>query len=234
MLNVFTRAIILYLFLLVAMRFMGKRQLSEFQPFEFAITLVAADLACIPMSDNTIPLIYGIIPIITLVILHNILTWLSTKSHRFRKLINGKPVILIDNGVINCRLLKKCGMTANDLLDSLRVQGYFKVGEIGYVILETNGKLSVLQKFDNAPATNADLNITGGVNDLPYNVIVEGKFMGDTMLSITPAVNKLQIYKTLEKNNLKQQNVFLFSLADNEAFIQTYDGKVINTLLEAL
>lgn len=79
MLNVLIRAIILYFFLLAAMRLMGKRQLSEFQPFEFAITLVAADLACIPMSDNTIPIIYGIIPIFTLVILHNLLTFLQSK-----------------------------------------------------------------------------------------------------------------------------------------------------------
>ena len=114
MLNVLIRAIILYFFLLAAMRLMGKRQLSEFQPFEFAITLVAADLACIPMSDNTIPIIYGIIPIFTLVILHNLLTFFAIKSHRFRKLINGKPVILIGDGKIDCDVLKKCGMTAND------------------------------------------------------------------------------------------------------------------------
>ena len=155
MLNVLIRAIILYFFLLAAMRLMGKRQLSEFQPFEFAITLVAADLACIPMSDNTIPIIYGIIPIFTLVILHNLLTFFAIKSHRFRKLINGKPVILIGDGKIDCDVLKKCGMTANDLLESLREQGYFKIGEINYAVLETNGKVSVLQKFANSPLINA-------------------------------------------------------------------------------
>lgn len=106
MLNVLIRAIILYFFLLAAMRLMGKRQLSEFQPFEFAITLVAADLACIPMSDNTIPIIYGIIPIFTLVILHNLLTFFAIKSHRFRKLINGKPVILIGDGKSTATCLK--------------------------------------------------------------------------------------------------------------------------------
>ncbi len=232
MLNVFLRAIILYLFLLVAMRLMGKRQLSEFQPFEFAITLVAADLACIPMSDNTIPIIYGIIPILTLVILHNLLTFCSVKSQRFRKLINGKPVILIDDGIVDTTLLKKCGMTANDLLESLREQGYFRIGEISYAVLETNGKVSVLQKFDNAPVTNADMNITGGTNELPYNVIVEGKFMGETLSGITPPIGKLQVMETLKAQKLEQKNVFLFSLADNEAFIHTYDGRVLNVLLE--
>src|SRR5574344_1295633 len=208
MLNVFLRAIILYFFLLVAMRLMGKRQLSEFQPFEFAITLVAADLACIPMADSTIPIIYGIIPIFTLVILHNVLTFLSVKSQRFRKLINGKPVILIDGGIIDTTLLKKCGMTAGDLLESLRTQGYFKIGEIAYVVLETNGKVSVLQKFDNSPATNADLGISGGTNDLPYNVIVEGKYMGETLTKITPPVSKLQVLKTLDKIGVTQKKVF--------------------------
>lgn len=214
------------------MRLMGKRQLSEFQPFEFAITLVAADLACIPMADSTIPIIYGIIPIFTLVILHNVLTFLSVKSQRFRKLINGKPVILIDGGIIDTTLLKKCGMTAGDLLESLRTQGYFKIGEIAYAVLETNGKVSVLQKFDNSPATNADLGISGGTNDLPYNVIVEGKFMGETLTKITPPVSKLQVLKTLDKIGVTQKKVFLFSLAENEAFVHTYDGKVFNTILE--
>lgn len=231
MLNVFLRAIILYFFLLVAMRLMGKRQMSEFQPFEFAITLVAADLACIPMSDNTIPIIYGIIPIFTLVILHNILTFAAIKSHRFRKLINGKPVILIDDGKIDCDILKKCGMTANDLLESLREQGYFKIGEIGYAVLETNGKVSVLQKFANAPVTNADLKISGGENALPYNVVVEGRFMGETFGYINPPLEKDLIVKTLKKENMRVRDVFLFSLDGNEAFIQSYDGRVVNTIL---
>lgn len=232
MLNVLIRAIILYFFLLAAMRLMGKRQLSEFQPFEFAITLVAADLACIPMSDNTIPIIYGIIPIFTLVILHNLLTFFAIKSHRFRKLINGKPVILIDDGKIDCDVLKKCGMTANDLLESLREQGYFKIGEINYAVLETNGKVSVLQKFANAPVTNADLNIEGGSNNIPYNVVVEGRFMGDTFKSITPPLEKDVVVKTLEKENMTIRDVFLFSIDKDAAFIQSYDGRVVNTIIE--
>lgn len=232
MLNVFIRAIILYIFLLFAMRLMGKRQLSELQPFEFAITLVAADLACIPMSDNTIPIVYGIIPIITLVTLHNFITFISVKNIKFRKFVNGLPVILIDNGVINCKSLKKCGMNANELLESLRMQGFFKIGEIGYAVLETNGSVSVLQKFDNAPVTNADLSITGGNNDLPYNIIVEGKFMDDTLSAVIPPLEKTDILKTLSANNVVQKDIFLFSLCRNEAYMHTYDGKVINTLLE--
>ena len=173
MLNVLIRAIILYFFLLAAMRLMGKRQLSEFQPFEFAITLVAADLACIPMSDNTIPIIYGIIPIFTLVILHNLLTFFAIKSHRFRKLINGKPVILIGDGKIDC-----------------------------------------------------------GSNNLPYNVVVEGRFMGDTFKSITPPLEKDVVVKTLEKENMTIRDVFLFSIDKDAAFIQSYDGRVVNTIIE--
>ncbi|MEG1612843.1 MAG: DUF421 domain-containing protein [Clostridia bacterium] len=211
---------------------MGKRQLSQLQPFEFAITLVAAELACIPMSDSTIPITYGIIPIFTLVLLHNFFAMMILKSSRIRKTLNGKPVILIANGIVDCQQLKKCGMTANDLLESLRGQGYFKIGEIEYAIAETNGQLSILPKFANANVTNADLKIEGGENNLPYNIIIEGKYMGETITHITPPIEKEKIMNTLKKLNIQQKNIFIFSLANNEAFIQTFDGQVLNTLVE--
>lgn len=99
MLNLFVRCIVIYFFLLIAMRLMGKRQLGELQPFELAITLVASELACIPMSDPTIPIIYGIIPVFTLFVVHIIITKLASGSLRFRKLLNGKPIVVIEKAI---------------------------------------------------------------------------------------------------------------------------------------
>lgn len=95
MLIIFTRAIIIYIFLLIAMRLMGKKQLGELQPFEFAITLIAAEIACIPMSDTTVPVIYGLVPIFTLFVLHLVVTKLVKHSIKLRRIINGKPIIEI-------------------------------------------------------------------------------------------------------------------------------------------
>lgn len=234
MLIIFIRAIILYLFLLIAMRLMGKRQLSELQPFEFAITLVAAELACIPMADNTIPIIYGMVPILTLVFLHNLFTIIEGKSHRARKLLNGKPVIIISEGVIDCKMLYKCGLTINDILESMRSQGYFNIGDIQYAIFETNGQLSILPKFLQTPIVNQSLSIEGDEPLLPYNIIQEGKFMGENLTKLTPAMERNKIEELLKKLKITQKNIFLLTIAGSDIFLQTYDGKIVNTTREKI
>lgn len=233
MFNLFIRAIVIYVFLLIAMRFMGKRQLGELQPFEFAITLIVAELACIPMSDNAIPLIYGIIPIATLVVVHSAISQISLKSIRFRKLLNGKPQILISQGVADCQLLKKCSMTANDLLEGLRGEGIFSIEEVEYALLETNGKISVMPKAQFAPVTPQDMELQVPAVSLPYNVVIEGKFMGENIGKMQNGVTEADIKDFLDAQKIKWQSVFIMTLKDDKSlFLQTNDGKVIKTLLE--
>ena len=107
MLNNFLRCIILYMLLLVVMRLMGKRQIGELQPFEFAITLVVADLACLPMQDNTIPILYGVVPMFTMLLVHLLITKLCVKSVRFRRLVNGKPSVIINEGKIDIKTMRR-------------------------------------------------------------------------------------------------------------------------------
>ena len=121
MITLILRSIIVYCIVLFAVRIMGKRQIGDMQPFELVITLIIADLACIPMSDTTIPIVFGIIPLFTLVILHHFFTFLNRKSILFRKIVNGKPIIIIDKNGINYPALKKLNMTLNDLTESLRI-----------------------------------------------------------------------------------------------------------------
>ena len=118
MLVILTRTILIFLLLLLGLRLMGKRQIGELQPFEFVITLAVAELACTPMQDNSIPLVYGLIPVLTVFVLHYFMTLLSTKSVRFRKVLNGKPMIVVDRDGINSENLKKLNMNVNDLLES--------------------------------------------------------------------------------------------------------------------
>ena len=130
MLNNFLRCIILYMLLLVVMRLMGKRQIGELQPFEFAITLVVADLACLPMQDNTIPILYGVVPMFTMLLLHLIITKLCVKSVRFRRLVNGKPSVIINEGKIDIKTMDKLNMNTNDLLEALRWPEHLKKRDI--------------------------------------------------------------------------------------------------------
>lgn len=228
MLIVFTRAIIIYLCLLFAMRLMGKKQLGELQPFEFAVTLVAAELACIPMSDTTVPIFYGLIPIFTLFVIHLILTKIIKHSIKIRRVINGKPIIIIDSNGINYDAISKLDMTVNDLLESLRGCGYFSPSEVQYAIVETNGDLTVVPKAENAPLTPADMGIKTDPKGIPYVLICEGKILSQNMQ--LSGIRNDFIDKLLQKYDLKQKNVLMASVDNNEnVFLQPIKKPAINT-----
>lgn len=226
MLTVFIRSIITYVFLLFIMRLMGKRQLSELQPFEFVITLIVAELACIPMSDTSIPLSYGIIPMFTLFILHILITKLASKNHKFNRFLNGAPVVLISPKGIDHRLLDKLDMNVTDLLHALRAAGYFYPNEVAYAIMETNGTLSVLPKAGFAPATPQDLSVKVEEAEMPYPIICEGALFSEN-LEIA-GFEKDALYALLERHSLKTEEVLLLTADKKGAvFLQPYRGEAI-------
>ena len=141
---VLIRTIILYSLVILVMRLMGKRQIGELQPYEFVITIMISDLAALPMQDTRLPLILGIIPIITLLFIKTILTQLQLKSQLARKILEGEPVILVHKGKINMKALSKQQINLDELMEELRLAGYFDLNEIEYAILENNGQLSFL------------------------------------------------------------------------------------------
>ena len=138
MLLIFCRSIILYVFVLIIMRIMGKREISQLQPFEFVISMMIANLATIPMEEVGIPLLYGLIPILGLLITHIILSIANLKSMRLRGLICGIPRIVIHRGKIVEEALRKESMSLNELEERLRAYGITNIGDVEYAILETN------------------------------------------------------------------------------------------------
>lgn len=189
MLIIFIRAIIIFVTLVVIMRLMGKRQIGEMQPFEFIITLLIAELACVPMTDVSIPLVYGVVSIIAVFILHQILTILEQSSQRFKSVIDGKPAVVINKRGVDIKELKKNNMDVSDLLESLRTTGNFSLDSVHYAIYESNGKLSVL-KSEQKDASN----------QLPLLLVYEGKF----------DKNNYKLLKLSDKifdNFLKQNNI---------------------------
>lgn len=181
MLTLMLRCVVIYLVVLLVFRLMGKRQLGELQPFEFVITLMIADLATIPMSEINVPLLHGIVPLITISILHYLISFLSRKSIIMRKILNGKPVIVINPNGIDYEALKKLNMDFNDLCESLRELNYFSLDEVAYAIVETNGKMTVLPNSQNAPLTAEDLKIKKEKSALPIMLICDGKPMKDNL-----------------------------------------------------
>ena len=172
MIIIFIRAIILFAVLLFSIRLMGKRQIGEMEPFELVITLVISELACIPMADRSIPITFGIVAILTMFVIHQLILLLS-HSDKLQGIINGKPVMVINNGSIDVNALKSLNMHVNDLLQSMRAAEYFSLEEITYGIMETNGQLTVV----------ANKQLEDKQQTLPVPIILEGKWNEENIKS---------------------------------------------------
>lgn len=232
MLLIFIRSIIVYIMLFVTMRLMGKRQLGELQPFEFVVTLLIADLATIPMQDINVPILHGLVPIFAVFIIHLFISKLNFKSITFRKILDGKPTIVINDNGVDYKAMKSLNMHINDLMESLRGQGYFNINEVHIAIVETNGKLSVLPKFADSQVTNSDLKIEGKNVPLPYSLILEGKVMRTTIEKFGKFTIE-QIKSVLKEENLSIKDVYLFAINDfGEIYLQPFDSKAINKQVE--
>ncbi|MBQ6908126.1 MAG: DUF421 domain-containing protein [Clostridia bacterium] len=145
----FLRTVILYILVIIGLRVMGKRQIGEMQPSELVVAIMISDLACIPMQETGIPLLSGIIPIFTLIIMEISLSQISLSSKKFRDILTGKPSMIIYNGKILKEEMRKIRFNFDDLNEQLRIKGYSSIKNIQYAILETNGQLSIIENEDN-------------------------------------------------------------------------------------
>ena len=193
---------------------MGKRTIGELQPYEFVITLAVADLACTPMQDISIPLLYGLVPLFTVFVAHYFITLVTTKSVKLREHLNGKPFIVIDSDGINSECLKKLNLNVNDLMSLIRQQGYFSVTQISYGIIETNGKLSILEN-EEAEAPQS----------IPMTLMVEGKILDENIKSLD--LDETKIRDVLDKQHIKEKDVVLMTADSGNVFIQPKQGKYV-------
>ena len=166
MVLVMLRTAIIYVVLLVVMRLMGKRQIGEMQPFELVITLLIAELACIPMADTSIPLLYGVVSVLAIYVLHELVTLIDLKIKPLKSVISGKPSVVINKNGIDDYQLKRNNLDVSDLIESLRAAGYFSLDCIDYALYESNGTFSALPKQD----------YEGMQTSLPLVIIDNGKF----------------------------------------------------------
>ena len=171
------RTIILYILIIAGVRLMGKRQVGELEPSELVLSLIIADLASVPMQDYGIPLLTGVVPILTLLSLTMILSVLTMKSVRFRALLCGRPSIVIQNGSLDQREMARNRLTLDELLEELRGKGYTDLSAVKYAILETNGQLSVLPYANQKPPAARDLKVTVSELGLPRVLVSDGRLM---------------------------------------------------------
>lgn len=175
MLTLFLRAIILYLVMVVAMRAMGRRQLGQFQPYEFALTIILADLISSPMESVSTPLMQGLLPVAALFVTHCALTLISVKSDRARAVISGKPVVVVSDGEIRQEELKKLCMGLSDLMEGLRCAGILDPAETGTAVVESNGKITAFPRSTSRPVSAGEMGVSPGYEGLPMILVMDGR-----------------------------------------------------------
>ena len=215
------RSIIIYACVLAVIRLMGKRQVGEMQPFEFVITLIIADLACIPMAELSVPLVHGIVPIVTLMIVHFLICFFARKLQFVRYILTGRPAIVINPNGINYKELKELNMTLDDLIELMRGCNVFKIEEIAYAIIETNGNLCVIKKSEVENVTRGDLKVKVSQASLPINIIMDGKLMHENIR--LSGIDDNFINDCVSKANIKNIKDVLIMTLDNNGvvFIQS-------------
>lgn len=210
MISTIIRTAILYVAVTFGIRLMGKRQIGDMQPNELVVTLLISEIAAIPLQDTDQPILAGLAAIFMLVILEIIVSVLAMKSFFVRKLVSGKSVVIIKNGVLDQRAMRSVRMTILDLVELLRGQDVFDISDVAYAVLEVNGDLSVLLKSGAQNVKVRDMNIKTDKEDLPLPVISDGKIIHESLKSLQ--TDRAAVIKKLGKKKLDVGDVFLMTL----------------------
>ena len=214
----YLRTIILYLVLICVIRLMGKRQIGQMEPSEFVVTMLVANLASIPMQDSGIPLFSGFIPIVTVLGLELVLSHISLKNIRLRKLLCGKPVILIENGTIMQQNLRKTRVTLDELTGHLREKDVLDLKSVQYAILETNGNLSVFPYPKDRPASAKEAGIQASKQYMPLTIISDGVLLNENLKKA--GKDEQWVWRVLGQHNADIRNTWLLTVdgADHIVF----------------
>ena len=223
---VFIRTAILYSLVVIVMRLMGKRQIGELQPYEYVITIMISDLAALPMQDTRYPLLLGVVPIVTLLFMKTIISYIQLKSQSARRFIDGEPSILIYKSKINYKAIKKQQINIDEVMEELRLLGYFDLEEIEYAILENNGQLSILPTESsnlNGSQPSGSSKSSGSENNssqnskppaLPKILISDGKINKNSLTAI--GKDRAWIENTLKKYNIDSIDKVLLAMYDTQ------------------
>lgn len=221
MLILVIRTLILYGTVIISLRVMGKRQLGELQPSELVVAIMISDLASVPMQAIDIPILSGIIPVLTLIIAEVFMSYLSLKSKRIRKFLSGEPSIVIYNGEIKEKELARLRFNINDLLGELRLNGCHDISDVAVAVIETSGKLSVIPKDKARGVTVEDMRVKNPRHEgLPCTLISDGTVNGEEMARGKKSEQWLM--DELKKQGIYSvKDVFIASLdAEDELYIQ--------------
>lgn len=213
MISVVIRTLLLYFAVTFCIRIMGKRQIGDMQPNELVVTLLISEIAAIPLQDMSQPLLFGILPIFSLVVIEIVISYLVLKSNLLRRIFSGRAVVIIKNGVIDQNAMKKLRITILDLIELLRGQNVFDISTVSFAVMEVNGDLSVLLKSSEQPATAKDVGAKNKSAALPLPVVCDGKIVKESLLALRLTNQELENRVKNEKTKIK--DIFLMTLDRN-------------------
>ena len=210
MLISFTRTVFFYFVLLLVIRLMGKRQIVQMEPSEFVVTMLVANLAAIPTENLDMPISTGLVPMGAVLLAEVLLTRCSMRNVKFRRLLCGKPVILIENGRIIQKNLRRTHITLDELTGQLRLKDVLDLRTVQYAILETNGNLSVFLYPKDSPATAKEAGIHPKKQHLPVTIVGDGYLYRDNLA--VAGINEGWVHKFLEQNDVELADIYLLTV----------------------
>lgn len=210
MFALFFRGMALYIVMILMMRGLGKRQLGQFQPYEFAMTILLADVISAPMESVSTPLLHGLLPVAAMFIVHGVISLASMKSDRIRAFVSGKPAVVVSRGKIDQRELNRLCLSLSDLLEGLRGAGYLNPADVGTAVIEANGSISAFAPGDGRPPTAAEMGVEPGYEGLPMILVMDGRAQKHNLKQA--GRDEAWLAHVLAQRGLSVQGVYLASL----------------------
>ncbi len=211
------RAVILYAVIILMIRLMGKRQIAELQPSELVITILISEIASTPIQDTSAPVFVSLAALFVLVSFEVLTSAIGLKSNKLRSLMQGHSVIVIRNGEIQMKELKKLRMTVGDLISALRQKDVFDISQVDYAVFETNGQISVLLKSEYKNATAGDIKLPVKNSGMPFAIICDGKIIEETVSQ--SGIDPKKIEKAIKKSKIPKNEILLMTICpDGTAF----------------
>lgn len=223
MFTLFFRGMILYIAMILTMRALGKRQLGQFQPYEFAMTILLADVISAPMESVSTPLLHGLLPVAAMIVVHGAITLCSLKSDRLRAFFSGKPAVVIRRGEIDRAELDRLCLSLSDLLEGLRGAGYLDPSEVGTAVVEANGSISAFAKSTARPVTTAEMGVSTNYEGMALALIMDGRVQRDNLAAA--GLDEKWLNAMMRTRSLSIENVFFACLnTKGELLIQPENG----------
>lgn len=210
------RTIIIYAIMIFSIKIMGKRQISDLQTSELVITIMISNIATLPMEDPAEPLLSSLLPIIILICCEISVSCLMLKSRKIREIVCGKPVVVIQKGIIQQKAMKYLRLSTQDLVEQLRQLDIFNIDDVWYAIMETNGQMSVLKKSESQPPSAKDTGLKLPNPQINAVIISDGIISKNSMKFC--GIDTDWIDKKLKEKNLELKEVFLMTANESKEF----------------